>query len=93
VWAGFFAKAPRRIFCATRSSTACPVVELPGVFKAFAQGDSLEVNLAAGAFYNLQSGVQLSFTPPPDFTLEMISAGGVYPLLTRMAHEGRLPKR
>ena len=70
-----------------------PVVELPGVFKAVAQGDPLEVNLAAGTFHNLRSGTRLSFTPPPDFILEMISAGGVYPLLTRMAHEGRLPKR
>ena len=61
--------------------------------EAVSQGDPLEVDLAAGRFRNLRSGKQLSFTPPPDFILEMIGAGGIYPLLTRMAQEGRLPKR
>jgi len=70
-----------------------PVVELRGVVEAVSQGDPLEVDLAAGRFRNLRSGKQLSFTPPPDFILEMIGAGGIYPLLTRMAQEGRLPKR
>lgn len=70
-----------------------PVVELPGFFRAVAQGDPLEVNLVAGTFRNLRSGAWLLFTPPPDFILEMISAGGVYPPLTRMAREGRLPRR
>lgn len=70
-----------------------PVVELRGIVDAVSQGDPLEVDLAAGRFRNLRSGKQLSFTPPPDFILEMIGAGGIYPLLTRMAKEGRLPKR
>lgn len=70
-----------------------PVVELPGVVDAVAQGDALEVDLAAGKFRNLHSGARLSFTPPPDFILEMLDAGGIYPMLTRMAREGRLPKR
>jgi hypothetical protein len=60
---------------------------------AVAQGDPLEVDLAAGIFRNLRSGARLAFTPAPDFVLEMICAGGIYPLLTRMAQEGRLPKR
>lgn len=70
-----------------------PVVELPGIVDAVAQGDPLEVDLAAGRFRNLRTGVELLFTPPPEFILEMVSAGGVYPLLTRMAEEGRLRKR
>ncbi len=70
-----------------------PVVELPGVFAAVAQGDALEVDLAAGTFRNLRSGAQLSFAPAPDFILEIVAAGGIYPLLEGMAREGRLPKR
>jgi 3-isopropylmalate/(R)-2-methylmalate dehydratase small subunit len=70
-----------------------PVVELPGVFKTVSQGDPLEIDLATGTFRNVRTGAQLSFMPPPDFILEMIAAGGVYPMLTRMAEEGRLPKR
>lgn len=70
-----------------------PIVELPGIIKAVEQGDALEVDLTAGKCRNLRSKVELLFTPPPDFILEMLAAGGVYPLLTRMANEGHLPKR
>ena len=70
-----------------------PVIELPGVVKAVEQGDPLEVDLIRGTFRNLRSQAELSFAPPPGFILEMLEAGGIYPLLTRMAGEGRLPKR
>src|SRR5262249_40292611 len=70
-----------------------PVVELPGIVAATAQGDALEVDLTVGHVRNLRTGKGLRFTPPPDFILEMIVAGGVYPLMKRMAAEGGLPKR
>jgi 3-isopropylmalate dehydratase small subunit len=70
-----------------------PVVELPGIVEATRQGDALEVDLGAGSVRNLRSGGVLRFTPPPDFIMQMIAEGGVYPLLDRMAREGRLPRR
>lgn len=70
-----------------------PVVELPGISTQTQQGDALEVDLVKGAVRNLRSGAKLTFTPPPDFILEIIEAGGVYPRLRRMAAEGRLEKR
>jgi len=70
-----------------------PVVELSGIVAATAQGDALEVDLIAGRVRNARTGIVLSFVPPPDFILEMIVAGGVYPLIKRMAAEGRLPRR
>jgi 3-isopropylmalate dehydratase small subunit len=69
------------------------VVELPGIIAATAQGDALEVDLTAGRVRNARSGAELTFAPPPDFIMEMIVAGGIYPLMTRMAAEGRLPRR
>lgn len=70
-----------------------PVVELKGVAAAVEQGDALELDLAAGRLRNLTRAAELAFNPPPEFILEMIAAGGVYPLLTRLAREGRLRKR
>ena len=70
-----------------------PVVELPGIIQATGHGDALEVDLTVGSVRNVRTGTTLAFTPPPDFILEMILAGGIYPLVTSMANEGRLPKR
>jgi 3-isopropylmalate/(R)-2-methylmalate dehydratase small subunit len=70
-----------------------PVVELPGIVAATREGDALEVNLTAGSVRNVRSGAELTFAPPPDFIMEMILAGGVYPLMKRMAAEGRLRRR
>ncbi|MGH8617830.1 MAG: hypothetical protein ACREUW_09065 [Burkholderiales bacterium] len=70
-----------------------PVVELPGVFAACAQGDAMEIDLKAGRVRNLRSGAALAFAPPPDFILDMLTAGGIYPQLKRMAADGLLKKR
>jgi 3-isopropylmalate/(R)-2-methylmalate dehydratase small subunit len=70
-----------------------PVVELPGIVAATAQGDALDVDLTAGRVRNARTGSELTFAPPPDFIMEMIIAGGVYPLMRRMVAEGRLSKR
>jgi 3-isopropylmalate dehydratase small subunit len=70
-----------------------PVVELPGIVAATTQGDALEVDMTAGRVRNTRTGTVLSFTPPPDFIMEMLVTGGIYPLMKRLASEGRLPKR
>jgi 3-isopropylmalate/(R)-2-methylmalate dehydratase small subunit len=70
-----------------------PIVELPGIVAATQQGDALEVDLSAGSVRNVRTGAVLAFTPPPDFIMEMIQARGIYPLMRRMAAEGRLSKR
>jgi hypothetical protein len=68
-------------------------VELPGVIDSVTQGDALELDLSIGALRNLTTGIRMSFTPPPDFILDMLEAGGIYPMLARMAAAGRLPRR
>jgi 3-isopropylmalate/(R)-2-methylmalate dehydratase small subunit len=63
-----------------------PVVEIPGISAAAAQGDALEVHLAEGTVRNLTRGAQLSFMPFPLFILERLDAGGVYPMLKARLH-------
>lgn len=59
-----------------------PVIELPGVMEAVDTGDDLEIDLRAGTVVNHSKNERtLSFTPLPDFLLEVLEAGGVYPML------------
>jgi 3-isopropylmalate/(R)-2-methylmalate dehydratase small subunit len=67
-----------------------PVIEYKGIKEKVKQGDELEVDLAAGTLRNLTTGEKLKFQPVPDFLLEMITAGGLYPLLKRKLAEGKI---
>jgi hypothetical protein len=44
-------------------------------------GDRLRVDVVCGLVENLTSGKSLRGTPPPEFLLEMVQAGGLIPLL------------
>jgi 3-isopropylmalate/(R)-2-methylmalate dehydratase small subunit len=56
-----------------------PVIELQGIMAAVEQGDELEVDLVTGKGTNITSGKSLQFQPWPQFLLDMIQAGGLYP--------------
>jgi 3-isopropylmalate/(R)-2-methylmalate dehydratase small subunit len=58
-----------------------PVIEVPGLFADTAQHDVLAVDLAAGTVQNRTTGALHRFEPLPDFLLEMVTAGGLYPYL------------
>jgi 3-isopropylmalate/(R)-2-methylmalate dehydratase small subunit len=68
-----------------------PVIELPGIKSKVSQGDELEVDLKAGTVQNLTTGTTLTFSPYPDFLLEIIEAGGLYPLLRELLPKGEVP--
>ncbi len=68
-----------------------PVIELPGIKKKVSQGDELEVDLKAGTVKNLTTGDTLKFDPYPDFLLEIIEGGGLYPLLREKLAKGEVP--
>ncbi len=68
-----------------------PVIELPGIKSKVSQGDELEVDLRAGTLTNLTTGETLTFPPYPDFLLEIIEAGGLYPLLRELLPKGEVP--
>lgn len=68
-----------------------PVIELPGIKSKVKQGDELEVNLKTGTVQNLTTGETMKFAPYPDFLLEIIEAGGLYPLLREKLAKGDVP--
>ena len=59
-----------------------PVIEIPGVMDLVDQGDELSIDLRAGRIDNLTKKTEsLAFSPLPGFLLEVLEAGGIYPLL------------
>ncbi|MBI4233832.1 MAG: hypothetical protein HY686_05265 [Chloroflexi bacterium] len=66
-----------------------PVVECRGIRGMVRQGDELEVDLESGAVRNLTTGAQMQFPPFPDFILQMLEAGGLYPYAEKQAREGK----
>jgi 3-isopropylmalate/(R)-2-methylmalate dehydratase small subunit len=67
-----------------------PVVVCKGIKAKVKGGDDLEVDLAKGILKNLTTGDGLRFLPVPDFLLEMVDAGGIYPLLKKQIAEGKV---
>ncbi len=68
-----------------------PVIEYKGIKSKVKGGDELEVNLSSGLIKNLTTGEELHFSPYPDFMLEIVNAGGIYPLLKKMLTGGDVP--
>jgi 3-isopropylmalate/(R)-2-methylmalate dehydratase small subunit len=68
-----------------------PIIELPGIKSKVKQGDELEVNLQTGIIKNLTSGETIEFSSYPDFLIEIIEAGGLYPLLREKLPKGEVP--
>lgn len=60
---------------------ALPVLEVPEVAGAFAEGDEAEVDFEAATVRNLGTGAALSGRPWPPALLQILQAGGVLALL------------
>jgi 3-isopropylmalate/(R)-2-methylmalate dehydratase small subunit len=67
-----------------------PLSVCKGIKGKVNQGDELEVDLAEGIVKNLTAGEELRFLPIPEFLLEMLAAGGLYPQLTKQIQEGKV---
>ena len=67
-----------------------PVLEVRGIKAAVQQGDELEVDLERGTVQNCRTGAALTFKPLPDFLLQMLEDGGLYPHLERRVKAGVL---
>lgn len=70
-----------RTFYRNGHEIGLPLLETPGAHDLVATGDRVRVDIEAGLFENLSSGKSLRGTPPPEFLLEMVRAGGLIPLL------------
>ena len=70
-----------RIFYRNAINIGLPALECPGVHDAVSKGDQLEIDVTGGAVRNLDTGVELRFTPLPPFMVEVLNAGGLVPYL------------
>jgi len=70
-----------RIFYRNAINIGLPALECLGVHDAVSKGDTVEVDVTGGVVRNLDSGVELSFTPLPPFMVEVLNAGGLVPYL------------
>jgi 3-isopropylmalate/(R)-2-methylmalate dehydratase small subunit len=70
-----------RTFYRNGHEIGLPLLEAPGAHELVETGDRVRVDIEAGLFQNLSSGKSLRGTPPPEFLLEMVRAGGLIPLL------------
>ena len=62
---------------------AFPAVECPGVDEAFEEGDVAEVDFESSAVRNVTRGKTLAGRPIPPRLLDLVKAGGIYPLLEK----------
>jgi len=70
-----------RIFYRNAINIGLPALECPGIHDAVANGETVEVDVTGGVVRNLDSGVELRFTPLPQFMVEVLNAGGLVPYL------------
>jgi 3-isopropylmalate/(R)-2-methylmalate dehydratase small subunit len=62
---------------------AFPAMECPGVDAAFQEGETAEVDFDASVVRNITRGVTLQGRPIPPQLMELVKAGGIYPLLEK----------
>ena len=60
-----------------------PPVPAPGILAAFAEGDEAAIDLPGGRIVNLTTGAEIAGEPIPEILFEIVTAGGVFPLLER----------
>jgi 3-isopropylmalate/(R)-2-methylmalate dehydratase small subunit len=62
---------------------ALPALEARGVVAAFAEGDEAEIAFESGSIRNRSRGTELRGEPWPPMLLDVLSAGGLIPLLEK----------
>jgi 3-isopropylmalate/(R)-2-methylmalate dehydratase small subunit len=69
---------------------AFPAMECPGVFDAFSEGDIAEIDFDTGQVRNATQDKALQAVLLPPKLLDLLKAGGIYPLLEK---EGSIARR
>ena len=70
-----------RIYFRNSINLGMPAVEAEGANKAFATGDEVQLDMAAGVLRNLTKGTQVTFRPVPPFLMRILEDGGLVPHL------------
>ncbi len=81
-----------RIFLRNAVAIGLPVLVCPGITGGVAEGDEVEVNIASGRVTNRRTGVVMQGSPLPVMMREMLAAGGVVPVLRRLAQSSPLAR-
>ena len=66
-----------RIYYRNSINIGLPALECPGITEAVEEGDTVEVDVAGGTIQIIRTGAELSFTPLPDFMVEVLNDGGL----------------
>ena len=72
---------------------AFPALECPGVPDLFEEGDTAEVDFEAATVRNVTRNKSLTGRATPPQLLELVKAGGIYPLLEQEGLIAPLPSR
>ena len=72
-----------RIFYRNAINIGLPVIECPGIAQHVDTGDELKVNLKTGVVYNLTKNTEYQGIAIPEYLVELIEAGGLFPLLKK----------
>ncbi|MFC2038843.1 3-isopropylmalate dehydratase [Chloroflexota bacterium] len=70
-----------RIFFRNAIAVGLPIVACPGISGAFDEGNELELDLDAARVTNVNTGAALASEPLPDEMKEVLSRGGILPML------------
>jgi 3-isopropylmalate/(R)-2-methylmalate dehydratase small subunit len=70
-----------RTFYRNGHEIGLPLLEAAGVHDLVETGHRIRVDIVRGVVENLTTGKSLQGTPPSEFLLEMVQAGGLIPLL------------
>jgi len=71
------AKSFARIFYRNAINCGFYLIESPDAPEKINNGDEVEVDFKAGLIKNKTAGINMSFSPLPDFALEIINDGGL----------------
>ena len=66
-----------RIYYRNSINIGLPALECPGIVDVVEDGDAVEWDLKSGTLKNVRTGVEVSFTPLPEFMTEILSEGGL----------------
>jgi 3-isopropylmalate/(R)-2-methylmalate dehydratase small subunit len=69
-----------RIFYRNAVNVGLPIATVPGITDHVSAGDTLRVDVAAGAVENVTTGETFTFSPLPPDLLEILDAGGLVAL-------------
>jgi 3-isopropylmalate/(R)-2-methylmalate dehydratase small subunit len=79
-----------RNFFRNSISIGLPIIEYPGINKLAKEGDELEVDLHSGTIKNITTGKSGSFTPLPDFLLDILETNGIDAYTEKMMLQGKM---